>query len=285
MTIVDYQPGRIESAARAIEAAEALLVTAGAGMGVDSGLPDFRSEGGFWRAYPRLAERGVSFEQMAQPHWFERDPRLAWAFYGHRQMLYRSAHPHAGFEILRRWSIAKPAGGRVFTSNVDGQFQAAAFSDERIVECHGSIHHLQCLVPCSAEIWPASTTGFEIDAQDFRVRGDLPTCPRCGKLARPNVLMFGDGGWLSSRTDAAWERHDAWLASLRDARLAIVELGAGVQLPAVRSYSEHIAHRHGGALIRINVAAPHGPRETIPLQMRALAGLQAIAALFEAGLR
>jgi NAD-dependent SIR2 family protein deacetylase len=42
----------VEKAAKAIKSAEALVIGAGAGMGVDSGLPDFRGDQGFWRAYP-----------------------------------------------------------------------------------------------------------------------------------------------------------------------------------------------------------------------------------------
>ena len=42
----------IEKAAEALKRADALLIGAGAGMGVDSGLPDFRGDQGFWRAYP-----------------------------------------------------------------------------------------------------------------------------------------------------------------------------------------------------------------------------------------
>ena len=64
-----------------------------------------------------------------------------------------------------------------------------------------------------------------------------PRCPRCGLLARPNVLMFGDDAWISAPTDAAWSRLRLWLDGLADASLAIVELGAGVDLPAVRSVS------------------------------------------------
>ena len=45
----------IDRAADAIRTAEALLICAGAGMGVDSGLPDFRGPEGFWRAYPAAA--------------------------------------------------------------------------------------------------------------------------------------------------------------------------------------------------------------------------------------
>ena len=60
----------IERAAAAIRKAEAVFITAGAGMGVDSGLPDFRGTQGFWKAYPAIAKLGLSFEQMAQPDWF-----------------------------------------------------------------------------------------------------------------------------------------------------------------------------------------------------------------------
>src|SRR5687767_6713263 len=106
---VDHQepPDALEEgiarAARAVAEADALLVTAGAGMGVDSGLPDFRGTDGFWRAYPPIAKLGLRFEQVADPHWFARDPPLAWGFYGHRLNLYRATEPHRGFGILLRW--------------------------------------------------------------------------------------------------------------------------------------------------------------------------------------
>ena len=47
----DRDETRIAAAARAVAGAEAILITAGAGMGVDSGLPDFRGTLGFWRAF------------------------------------------------------------------------------------------------------------------------------------------------------------------------------------------------------------------------------------------
>ncbi len=57
------------------------MVCAGAGIGVDSGLPDFRGNQGFWRAYPPFAELGLSFVDMANPQWFASDPEFAWGFY------------------------------------------------------------------------------------------------------------------------------------------------------------------------------------------------------------
>ena len=90
----------IQKAKKYIEDAPAILITAGAGMGVDSGLPDFRGNEGFWRAYPAIKELGIGFEDMANPEWFEKDPQLAWAFYGHRLNLYKDTTPHNGFDIL-----------------------------------------------------------------------------------------------------------------------------------------------------------------------------------------
>ena len=56
----------IQAAATVIENAEALVILAGAGMGVDSGLPDYRGDEGLWRAYPRLKHLGLSFAEMAK---------------------------------------------------------------------------------------------------------------------------------------------------------------------------------------------------------------------------
>ena len=99
-----------QRAAQAISEAGALLITAGAGMGVDSGMPDFRGPEGFWRAYPAYRALGLRFEEMANPKWFGKDPELAWGFYGHRMTLYRATQPHAGFGILARWAAARRAG-------------------------------------------------------------------------------------------------------------------------------------------------------------------------------
>src|SRR5262245_59884311 len=179
---------KIAQAADAINAADALLITAGAGMGVDSGLPDFRGTDGFWRAYPVIAKLGLRFEEISNPAWFETSPELAWAFYGHRLNLYRKAVPHSGFQRLLEFAAQKPMGYFVFTSNVDGQFQKAGFDQSRIVECHGSIHHFQCTGPCRDDIWNADSEQILLDEITFKAAVPLPKCLSCGALARPNVL-------------------------------------------------------------------------------------------------
>lgn len=128
----------IERAADLIRSADAFVITAGAGMGVDSGLPDFRGNQGFWQAYPPYARLGLSFVECANPEHFQHDPAFGWGFYGHRTNLYRDTVPHAGFGIIKSWVEQKAAPYFVVTSNVDGQFQKAGFADDRILEVHGS---------------------------------------------------------------------------------------------------------------------------------------------------
>ncbi|WP_143289720.1 SIR2 family NAD-dependent protein deacylase [Burkholderia pseudomallei] len=269
---------RIDAAVRALSRADALLVTAGAGIGIDSGLPDFRGAEGLWRAYPGLGHVGYAFHEIASPRAFRERPRLAWGFYGHRLAMYRATVPHEGFGILRRWIGAMRHGGFVFTSNVDGQFQKAGFDPERIVEVHGSIHAMQCMSPCSAHTWDAESFAPVVDEPACSLVGALPRCPRCGGLARPNILMFDDADWLGARYDAQHEALRAWLA--RAGRVAVVEVGAGTAVPTVRAFSE----RTGDDVIRINVREAHARRAVvIGLPGGALETLRALDAAWRRG--
>jgi NAD-dependent SIR2 family protein deacetylase len=265
-----------DHAASAVADADALLICAGAGMGVDSGLPDFRGDEGFWRAYPPIARLGISFYDMANPFWFKRDPELAWGFYGHRINLYRSTDPHPGFDMLRRWGDSKQLGAFVFTSNVDGHFQKAGFDDDHVIECHGSISHLQCTRPCRDDIWDRCDLQITVDDETMRAASPLPACPTCNGLARPNVLMFNDWHWLPHRTTGQEHRLRAWLDAAHDARLTIVELGAGSAVPTVRMASERVANRLGATLVRINPREPQVPHGHIGLPLNALEALQAM---------
>ncbi|HVK20817.1 MAG TPA: Sir2 family NAD-dependent protein deacetylase [Actinokineospora sp.] len=248
----------LDQAAELVAGADSVLVCAGAGMGVDSGLPDFRGDEGFWRAYPPYERLGLSFVELADPVHFGSDPELAWGFYGHRLRLYRTTVPHAGFDILRRW------GAHAYTSNVDGQFQKAGFTD--VAEVHGSIHHLQCLLPCRSAIWPAGAD-IEIDPDAMRATGPLPECPSCGALARPNIRMFGDYTWVPDRSQHYLDALAAWRRSQLGKRLVVIEIGAGNAIPTVRRQAE-LASAATGALIRINPREPelrHGRGLSLPM--------------------
>ena len=262
----------VHRAAELIDQADALVIAAGAGMGVDSGLPDFRGAQGFWRAYPALRSLNLDFYSIASPRTFHTDPALAWGFYGHRLNLYRKTQPHAGFGILQRWGRCMEHGYTVFTSNVDGQFQRAGFDPGLIHECHGSIHHLQCLHGCTDDIWSAEAFEPDVDMDTCRLRNKVPTCPHCTGLARPNILMFGDMGWLEDRTAGQQAIQSRWLHTVE--RPVVIELGAGTAVPSVRHFTEFVTRHAGGRMIRINPreAEVHSPYD-VSLPVGALQGL------------
>lgn len=271
MTAAVVPDEAFQQAARAVAGADALLIGAGAGMGVDSGLPDFRGNEGFWKAYPPF--HGRSFASISNPIWFRDDPAQAWGFFGHRLNLYRDTQPHAGFEIVRRWAESRPGGYFVFTSNVDGHFARAGFNTVRILECHGSIHFTQCVRGCSRDIWQADDFRIEVDRLTVRASSPLPICPRCGGLARPNVLMFGDGDWIPDRTAEQEDRYTRWLKSVAGKRVVAIEFGAGLAIPTVRYECEGRAEQ----LIRVNPREPQTPVGGISLACGALEAIQRIS--------
>lgn len=264
----------IQRAADLIRHADALIITAGAGMGVDSGLPDFRGPEGFWNAYPALGRAHIRFEDIASPQAFEDDPELAWGFYGHRLNLYRATQPHEGFRILLDIGDRLPHGAFVFSSNVDGQFQKAGLDEERIVECHGSIHYLQCLHNCEEYIWPAGAFRPEIDEAACRIVSRMPKCSQCRRLARPNILMFGDWEWQAIRKHEQQLCFRHWRNSVEHP--LVIEIGAGLAIPSVRLFGEE----QRCPMVRINPTEWHVCKpEDVGLAMNGLEALQAIANL------
>ncbi len=265
-------------AAKVLADAEAILITAGAGIGVDSGLPDFRGNEGFWKAYPPIARLGISFYDMANPEWFYTNPKLAWAFYGHRLNLYRTTAPHQGFFKLLAFAQKKADAYFVFTSNVDGQFQKAGYNEHSIEECHGSIHHLQCSKSCSNRIWSAEDLEIVIDEEAFQAREPFPHCRDCGAIARPNILMFGDWSWISDRTRQQDQNLQLWVESIKTSnlKLAVVEIGAGKAVPTVRHLSENIANQCRAPLIRINPRDSEVPPGHLSIPAGAMEGIDRI---------
>lgn len=265
------------NAADAIGKAKVLVIASGAGMGVDSGLPDFRGGKGFWNAYPMYERLGVSFMGAANPVHFESDPAFGWGFYGHRTNLYRSTEPHEGFRILRRWVERFGMEHFIVTSNVDGQFQKADFEEEHVLEVHGSIHHLQCLRPCTDAIWP-NREEIPVDRETMRA-AHIPRCVRCGGVARPNILMFSDFSWLSHRTDLQEERFGMFLEENLGRPAVVVEMGAGTAIPTIRNLSERLGRRRGVTVVRINPREPWIDAPHLSIPEGSLAALREIDAL------
>ncbi|NQS75587.1 MAG: NAD-dependent deacetylase [Peptococcaceae bacterium] len=271
---------KYNEAARVIKNARILVVTAGAGMGVDSGLPDFRGDKGFWKAYPMYQRLGVSFIEAANPLHFAMDPEFGWGFYGHRANLYRDTDPHEGFHIILDWLARYNLGYFVATSNVDGHFQRAGFAPDKVYEVHGSILYVQCLTPCSDEIWESDEI-VPVDLHTMRAQY-LPRCPHCTAIARPNVLMFGDFSWVSNRSDNQSYSFNHFLYQHRGENLAVIEIGAGTGVPTIRRLSEHLGGQRHTTVIRINLREPQirSPHISIPC-----GGLEALRQIDQALLK
>ncbi|MBU2872119.1 Sir2 family NAD-dependent protein deacetylase [Colwellia sp. E2M01] len=257
----------IEAAAKLISDADAILIGAGAGMGVDSGLPDFRGKQGFWNTYPQLKHLNKSFQEMASSDLFLVEPELVWWFYGHRFNLYKNTAPHDGFDILKRLSLSKPTF--VFTSNVDGHFQKSGFNNNQVIERHGSINHLQCSYSCCDDIWKITRLPFKINNLNISIEGHYPHCPNCGGIARPNIMMFNDQWWVSGRARQQNQNFYDWLDTHWGKNIVAIEIGAGTEISTVRTACLHNAKN----LIRINPFQCDISKGQIPLKMSALDAL------------
>ncbi|MBN3786471.1 Sir2 family NAD-dependent protein deacetylase [Burkholderia sp. Ac-20353] len=261
----------IRRAADWIANADGIVIAAGAGMSVDSGLPDFRGTGGLWTSLlpAGMSERDVG--SLTQGDCFVDRPVDAWRFYGRALQVCRHASPHAGYAMLRCWAQRARDGAFVFTSNVDGHFQSAGFDEDRVLECHGTINVMQCGEPCGDTIWSTGNTMDDVDVDTLDASG-LPRCHGCGGLARPNFLMFDDQRWIGTRTSRQWARMQDWLGSV--ARPVVIEVGAGTAVPSVRMFAESVR----GPLIRINLDAGDVAvdRVGVGIRGRALAVLSAI---------
>ncbi len=241
-----------ESAAEWVKEAKNIVILAGAGMSLESGLPAFRTGANALYKSFHPALKGMSFEQLAHPDSFrrydEKRLRLAWAFYYTRYKMYLEHKPHEGYHLLRDW--CKDKNHFVFTTNGDGYFIRAGF--ENVIEVHGSIHYLQCSQNCSERVWPAELD-MEVDEKTFYVTSALPKCPDCGEPARPNILLFGDGEFAESRHEKQLDAYWDFKQGLDDSETLCIEVGAGQTIPTCRfEYDYHLGGEEGVRLIRIN---------------------------------
>ncbi|MFN2184436.1 MAG: SIR2 family NAD-dependent protein deacylase [Anaerolineae bacterium] len=154
-----------------VRQARSVAVLTGAGISAESGVPTFRGEGGLWRSYRA--------EELATPRAFQRDPNLVWEWYDWRRGLIGACAPN---EAHRTLVEMEPRFDEftLITQNVDGLHALAG--SENVVELHGNIWGLRCTAGCRPG-WTDRTVPL----------AEIPShCPRCGALARPDVVWFGE---------------------------------------------------------------------------------------------
>jgi NAD-dependent deacetylase len=159
----------LNQAAQVLRNAKRVAVLTGAGISAESGLATFRGAGGLWE--------GHRVEDVATPRAFARNPALVWRFYNLRRANLATVQPNPGHHALVALENHFGADGfTLITQNVDGLHQAAG--SRRVLEIHGAIRRVRC-------------TGCD-KREDRSVEplGDLPDCPSCGALLRPDVVWF-----------------------------------------------------------------------------------------------
>ncbi len=98
----------------------------------------------------------------------------------------------------------------------------------------------------------------------------MPFCPKCHRLARPNILMFNDWGWINTYTTIGRAWFEQWIEQV--SKFIVLEIGAGTGLPKIRQISCAVE----APIIRINPQCADDNDVEIALPYGALDGLLGI---------
>ncbi len=158
----------IERAARAILESKLTLALTGAGISVESGIPDFRSKGGLWDRYDP--------EEYATIYAFRENPEKVWRMLKEMEETVNKAMPseaHKALAELEKLGLLRA----VITQNVDNLHQEAGSRD--VIEYHGNSRSLICL-------WCNRKYDYK------EKKGEYPPYCGCGKILKPEVVFFGE---------------------------------------------------------------------------------------------
>ncbi len=156
-----------------LDESERIVFFGGAGVSTESGIPDFRSVDGLYhQTYSHPPETILSHS------FFMRHPKEFYQFYRDK-MIIPDAKPNAAHQKLAELEQAGKLQA-VITQNIDGLHQAAG--SREVLELHGSVHRNYCM-GCGAD-YPIS---FIAESQD------VPKCTLCGKIVRPDVVLYEEG--------------------------------------------------------------------------------------------
>ena len=211
----------IQRAANDILNSQKTIAFTGAGISVESGIPDFRGAQGLWQKYDP--------EEYAHIQAFYSNPDKVWRMLKDMFELIMTAKPnpaHIGLAQLEQMGYLSS----IVTQNVDGLHQAAG--SKNVIEFHGSHRTFSCL-KCSQKI----------DGNSFTME-DLPArCPRCSSLLKPDVVFFGE--------PIPWE---AQVNSLKESKACTAVLVIGTSAVVYPAASIPImAKERGAKVIEINM--------------------------------
>jgi len=164
----------LERAVELIKKSAHIVALTGAGISVDSGIPDFRSEGGLWERYDP--------HEYATYDSFLKNPRKFWMMGQELAEVILKAEPNAAHKGLAKLEEANKLMG-VITQNIDNLHQSAG--NKRVIELHGNYLRAYCM-DCATEY-----IGEDIHRRV--VAGEIPPkCDKCGGVLKSEAILFGE---------------------------------------------------------------------------------------------
>ncbi len=150
------------------------VVFTGAGISTESGIPDYRSQGGIWDKFrPVYFDEFMSAREAREEYW------RRW------KELYEDitrAEPNAGHIAISRLDQMGLLEALI-TQNVDGLHQEAGLADKKVIELHGNTRRIRCM-SCR------SITATEEIQRRLNSGDTAPEC-ECGGYLKPDTISFG----------------------------------------------------------------------------------------------
>ncbi|NLP42105.1 MAG: NAD-dependent deacylase [Veillonellaceae bacterium] len=216
------------------KASKKTVIFTGAGMSTESGLPDFRSQNGLWKARP---------ESLATIEALRKQPNDFYFFYQWRISQLLLAQPNDGHLAL---AALEKTGyiSQIITQNVDGLHQKAG--SKKVIELHGSLRTVRCMNCKSifdARTMVPSRENLEQDYISGTYQyGKECYCPTCNGFLRPEVVMFGE-----QLPTLAWEKA---MAISKEADFFVV-LGSSLAVSPA-NFCPQLALQNGAKVLVIN---------------------------------
>ncbi|MBU3915309.1 NAD-dependent protein deacylase [bacterium] len=153
-----------------------ILFITGAGISAESGLPTYRGISGLYNQ--QNTEDGISIESALSGTMFMKRPSLTWKYISQIENACRGKSYNRAHEVISEMESFFN-GICVLTQNVDGFHHKAG--SKNIIDIHGDIHDLYCLY-CK----------YREKVKDFSELDIPPSCPKCGRMVRPDVVLFDE---------------------------------------------------------------------------------------------
>ena len=219
---------------------DALLVIAGAGMSVDSGIFTYRGSNGIWNKSIQIGQELYRYDEISSLKMWKEYPELAWGFKDNFYQMMKEADPHEGYYTLLKF-VKEKLNENYFicTSNIDNYIERAGFNKDKIYEVHGTMKLLQCMdKKCSLKNGPIEMEDSLMPRydKDTFVSTSMPNCPYCSNILRPNVSMFGDYDFYGKPYEFARKKMENWINEneKRNNKLVILEIGCGINPHSLR---------------------------------------------------